>query len=182
MKDRFVAVRDLVYRQMPNHLYHNFNHAIDVYNVATELAEAEGVDSYGVMVLQNAGLTHDAILIPGYSDNEEQTAKFVEARLPGLGYSSKETQDISNLIPPTKYPTNPEGLMQEIICDADTANVGRKDFFEKSHLVFTEMGLPREKWTEAQKGFLKGHQFYTDSAKRIYGPGKERNIQLLGGV
>lgn len=181
-KDRINAVRDLSYRQMPNHLYHNFNHAVDVYNVATELAKAEGIGTKNTELLQTAAWLHDIILISKYTNNEEQSALLAENHLPlFFGYSVGEANEVGKLIRATKYPTEPKGLLQEIICDADVANVGRKDFFEKGYAVFMELGIPREKWNDMQRGFLKGHKFYTDSAKKIYGPGKERNIQLLEG-
>jgi predicted metal-dependent HD superfamily phosphohydrolase len=179
--DKLVAVRDFAYRYMPNHLYHNFNHAVDVYNIVTELAEAEGVRPWETELLQTAAWFHDMVFLPGSPENEEHSAGLAKHyMISNKGFTMYHADVVADLIMATKYPTNPKGRLQEILCDADTVNVGREDFFEKSYAVFMEMRLPHEKWTGAQIEFLKDHQFYTESAKKIYGPGKDRNIRILG--
>ncbi len=173
-ENKLIQIRNTVYQTMPNKLYHNFLHAVDVEEVAKQLCEMEKVSLEKTYLVRSGAWLHD--IIP---TSEELSAKFSEEYLQKLGYSSIQIDIVSDMILATKYPTKPQGILQKIICDADTANVGRSDCFEKGKLVFMEMGIPTEKWNSVQETFLVGHQFYTDSAKQLYQKGKEENIGLL---
>ena len=46
--------------------------------------------------------------------------------------------------------------------------------------VRLELGLPEgNKWHQQQLGFLRGHEYHTEIARKLRNPGKATNIQKL---
>lgn len=165
---------------MPKLPYHNFRHAIDVYAAANTLALLGEVNYEDRFLLKTSALLHDIIVVPGLKDNEERSAEFARQYLPKIGYSSDQTEKVGRLILATKMPQNPNGFLEQVLCDADLDNLGRPDFFELGEKVRAELGLPNnEKWYQIQMQFLKNHQYHTEVARKLRNPGKVANIQRL---
>src|SRR5687768_9661467 len=122
MNNELVKVMGVVQAMMPDLPYHIQHHAFDVYSVETLLAALEGVNGEDRLVLQTAALIHDAIFKVGSKQNELETAEFAALYLPTIGYSQVQAYRAANLVLATEYPTKPTCLLEEIICDADTAN------------------------------------------------------------
>jgi len=160
--------------------YHNFQHALEVWCASREYGMFNGLEEKDRFLLESAALLHDVVYVVNACDNEEKSAKFARKWLPMLGYHSNDIERISRLILATKWPTNPQNLLEEIICDSDLDNLGRLDFFEKSNNLLLEWGIQnRREWYERQLGFLENNQYYTYWAKKLREPGKQRNIQKL---
>ncbi len=160
--------------------YHNFNHALDVYTAVQTLGTMENVSKEEMFILENGALLHDIIMIPARVDNEEKSAEFAQRYLPILKYPQKYIEKVSKLILATKMPTKPNTLLEKIICDADTDNLGREDFFYKGEQVREELGVTdMKKWYENQIKFLEGHRYYTESAKTLRDATKQKNIEKI---
>jgi len=160
--------------------YHDFNHEVDVYSSVSVLAGMENLSQEDRFVLKTSALFHDALFKPGYQYNEEVSAKWAKRCLPHLGYSGEQTEKVKRLILATKMPTHPGNLLEKIICDADLANLGRDDFFERGEALRMELGAENgKKWYESQKKFLESHEYYTASAKYLWDEGKKKNIEEL---
>ena len=165
---------------MPKLPYHNFGHAIDVYSAASTLALLGGVGYENRFLLKTAALLHDIVVVPGLRDNEERSAEFASQYLPKIGYSSDQTEKVGKLVLATKMPQNPNGFLEQVLCDADLDNLGRPDFLELGEKVRVELGLPNnEKWYQQQIQFLRNHQYHTEIARKLRDPGKAANIQRL---
>ncbi len=165
---------------MPKLPYHNFRHAIDVYSATNTLALLGEVDYEDRFLLKTAALLHDIIVVPGLKDNEERSAEFARRYLPKIGYSSGQSEKVGKLVLATKMPQNPNGFLEQVLCDADLDNLGRNDFFELGDKVRLEFGLPdNEKWYQQQMKFLRNHHYYTDIARKLRDSGKAANIQKL---
>lgn len=160
--------------------YHNYIHSLDVADVCGRRAIDERVGEDGIYHLKSAGYLHDIIVVPDKTDNEEQSVKFANKILPQFGYSAKSIDIISRLIMATKQPTNPSGILEMIICDADIDNIGRDDFFECAEKCRIEMGKSNEEWygTIVPK-FLAGAKFYTTSAQKERNAGLKSNIEKI---
>jgi len=177
------VVRDL----MPKLPYHNFSHAIDVYSAVNTFAFLDGVNNEDRFLLKTSALLHDVIFVPGSKDNEERSAEFARQYLPKIGYSSEQTQRVGQLILATKMPQNPRDYLECLLCDADLNNLGREVFFELGEKLRLELGLPEGvKWYQQQLGFLQGHEYHTEIARKLRNSGKATNIQklkkMLGGT
>jgi uncharacterized protein len=78
-------------------------------------------------------------------------------------------------------PQTPYNLLEEIMADADLDVLGREDYFVRNELLRREIAaygrtVSDEEWRLEQIEFLKGHVYFTDAAKKLRQPGKERNI------
>lgn len=170
------VARDL----MPKLPYHNFSHAIDVYSAVNTFALLDSVSNEDRFLLKTAALLHDIIVVPGTKDNEERSAEFARQYLPKIKYSSEQTQRIAQLIIATKMPQNPQDYLERLLCDADLDNLGREDFLELGEKVRLELDLPEGNiWYQQQLGFLKGHKYHTEIARKLKDSGKATNIQKL---
>lgn len=165
---------------MPKLPYHNFRHAIDVYTAANTLSLLGEVNYEDRFLLKTSALLHDIIVVPGLKDNEERSTEFARQYLPKIGYSPDQTEKIGRLILATKMPQNPNGFLEQVLCDADLDNLGRPDFFELGEKVRAELRLPNnERWYQIQIQFLKNHQYHTEVARKLRNSGKAANIQRL---
>ncbi|HIH14932.1 MAG TPA: hypothetical protein HA360_05425 [Nanoarchaeota archaeon] len=173
----------LVGAMMPDLPYHNFGHAVDVYLASMRLAKLSSLSPEQTLIVGSAGLLHDAILIPTAKDNEERTAEFARRYLPGIGYSTRQIEQIASLILATKIPTAPKNILQEILCDADLDNLGRDDFLIKNEAVRKELGIPEgEGWYTSSLQFLKNHTYYSTAAVKLRDEGKKKNMAKLGAI
>jgi hypothetical protein len=93
--------------------------------------------------------------------------------------------EVAGCIMATRLPRNPSGLLQEILCDADTFNFGTKEFKKTNELVFTELQnasevpLSRRKFDERTLQLLKDHEFYTSYCKEELKEEKKANQKKL---
>ena len=176
----FASVISVVQAVMPSLPYHNFGHAMDVYTATRRLGSLTRISSEDLILLETAALLHDGILIPGAKDNEERTAEFARRYLLTLGYTLKQVDTIASLILATKIPTAPQGILQEILCDADLDNLGRDDYFVRNDEVRREIGIPAGKeWWASSLQFLQTQRYYTRAAQTLREKGKERNKKKL---
>ncbi|MFC1753829.1 HD domain-containing protein [Thermoproteota archaeon] len=178
-EEKLQTINKVVKECMRPYQYHNYTHAVDVYNTTQQLTSLGNINGNNRFLLETAALLHDVIYIVGNNDNEERSADFARIYLPQLDYSSDEIETVSKLILATKMPQQPEDFLEKIICDADLDNLGRPDFFEKGESLRQELELPSEGWYKCQMGFLTGHKYHTPMARELRGKGKEKNIYLL---
>jgi uncharacterized protein len=165
---------------MPNHPYHNHKHAHDVFYSASRLAKMEGLGIEDRLILMLGALNHDIIFVQGAKDNEEKSAEFARKYLATLGCTPYVTETAAKIILPTKMPTTPNTLLEKILCDADSDNLGRKDFLERGEEVRRELGITDEKkWYQMQYKLLSNHKYYTASAQKLRGAGLEENKRIV---
>ena len=160
--------------------YHNFNHALDVWSVARGYGWYHRLDETERFVLESAALLHDVVYAVGANDNEEKSVAYANHWLPMLEYEDRQLEDIGKLVLATKWPTKPKNLTEMIICDSDLDNLGREDFLDKSLLLLKEWNIPQNlDWYKKQLELLENNHYYTDIAKFMREPGKEKNIAKL---
>ena len=160
--------------------YHNFRHETEVYLASARLADLENVDDERRFLLKTAALLHDIIYVIGRNDNEERSAEFAREYLPKIGYLGKQAEEVGELILATKMPQTPKNLHEKIICDADLNVLGRDDFFRWNKKLRNELVIQEGAgWYRGQIEFFKSHQYHTESARRLRGEGKKRNIEKL---
>ena len=167
----------------PGLQYHNMEHLIDVSNSCKRYALLEGLNPHNIFILETAGLLHDIIYVPRKEDNEEKSVEKSKDILLRLNYSREEIKEVSRLILATKYPTNPQDILEMIICDADLDNLGRDDFFRKCELFRLEKKTDKKKWySKISVNFLSQMRYYTASAKRLRVAKLKENLKKLKGL
>tara|TARA_Y100000310_G_scaffold334725_1_gene415090 strand:- start:952 stop:1524 length:573 start_codon:yes stop_codon:yes gene_type:complete len=172
--------REFASKNMEDHPYHNFPHAIDVAEIAMKLGEQEGLGEEPIFLLGTAGYLHDTGYIVGRPDNEAQSVIINRPFLVEAGYTVPQIKEVDGMILATKIPTNPQNHMEQIICDADVDNLRREDFFEKGEALSQEFKVTdKNAWNKQSHGFLTTHQYYTQSARTRRGAGFRRNLSKL---
>ena len=181
---KLAKVKEFARDKMPNLPYHNFDiHVEDVFEMAGRYAEMEKVDGEGTFLLGTGAYLHDVAQVVFAKDNEEQSVYLSKPFLEEIGYNTGQIEAVSGIIMATKLPTNPNTLLQKIICDADVDNLGRSDFFEKGDKLRQEFGVEdRKAWLKQSLGFVKDHEFYTESARSLRSEGLKANIEQLNRI
>ncbi len=168
------VMTDLKTKLSENYLYHDARHTLDVIIEATAIAQREGVSGEDVFALQTAALFHDSGFLVQRKDHEEASVVYFKKWAEGQ-LNEEQIELISGLILATKMPQRPNGLLQQIICDADLDYLGRYDFETIAECLYLEMKACNEidnhhTWNEIQVKFLSAHQYHTTSSKTLRGP------------
>ncbi len=164
--------------------YHTPDHTRSVIKEAENLAKYEGVDERSLELLCVAAAWHDCGYLGGPLNHEEESCHLVMRHLPDFGFNKTQTGKICEIIMATKISNNPEGLLQEIICDADLHYLGTRDYEHIANLLYWELknfGLINspDEWIEKQIDFLINHRFHTKTAKNLYDNQKQINLEHL---
>jgi predicted metal-dependent HD superfamily phosphohydrolase len=165
--------------------YHNLGHTQEVVEAAEEIASAENVSNEDLEILLLAAWFHDTGYTQTYDEHEAESAAIADRFLSEKGFPETRKKEVIQLILATKYPPNPESLLEEIICDADTYSLGTADYMDKNQKIRQEWlevhGSEYEdrEWLEMSIAFLQKHRYFTDFAKRNLEDGKLRNIKNL---
>ncbi len=179
------AVLDKMERELPGGLYyHNIKHTIDVITEVELIGWAEGVTEKEVLLLKTAALFHDAGHIESYDGHEEAGVRFARRVLKKYDYTNDELDTIEELIMATKMPPEPKNLLEEIICDSDLDYLGRSDFVPVSNLLYNELKERNmvgsiDEWNRLQIKFIRKHQYYTETARKLREVNKRRQIERL---
>ena len=90
---------------------------------------------------------------------------------------------IDGCIMATQLPHHSTTLAEEIICDADTYNLGTKDFRITDGLLKKEWQLrvntPDENWDSNKLNMLINHKYFTSYSKELLKKGKQENIAVV---
>ena len=151
---------------------------------AEKLSEMEGVNGMDVNLIKTAALFHDIGFVETYDGHEKVSIEFAKDILPGYGYSEKDISQIAGMIKSTEIPQSPNNHLEMILADADLDYIGRDDIFiigqrlQYEWKIIGKISTLRE-WHEKQLEFLKTHQYFTQSAKKLRNKQKLKNIHEL---
>lgn len=164
---------DLLKNKLPGHLaYHNVPHTKNVVTAVKKIAMGEKVGEEDTLLLQTAAAFHDTGFTETYFSNEPIGSKIAMVNLPKFGYNQEQITKISNLILATAFPQKPNTELDKILCDADLAYVGQKNFIEiadglKSEFLYAEVIKSEIDWLKLQVTFLENYKFHTKTAKKM---------------
>ncbi len=179
----FKTIANAAYRAVeeiaPKNPYHNLEHNLDVANTAWMLAKRESMSDHDAFLAWLSGVFHDAIYEQGKEDNEERSAQFAKDTLLKLGVSEGDALQVYCGIIPTKVPQCPKSRLEECVCDADIANMGRPDFPVKSEKLRTEWGIDPETWTRKSAEILHCIRYRTEAGRTLFEEGRLANIRYL---
>jgi len=165
--------------------YHRVEHSIDVVRDATIIGQAEGIKGDDLLLLKTAALLHDSGFLKSTYQNEVHGCQIAEGILPDYGYSPEQIKIIEGMILATSIPQKPTNLLEEIICDADVAYLGKIDAFAHAENLRREMKEVNDctfsdiEWIDFQLNFLKSHNFFTIYAREYLTPGKKQYVKTL---
>ena len=179
---RYIFAR-LARELSPYLTYHSFFHTKDdVLPAAIRLGRASAIGPENCLLLETAALYHDSGFLLSYNDHEQYSILIARETLPDFGYSAEQIESVAELIAATRMPQRPNGLLQELLCDADLDLLGRDDFMSLNRKLLQEIShysgraVKEEDWLASQTIFLTNHHFFTPAARELRSSGKWRNI------
>lgn len=164
-------------------VYHNYKHTYETANEARQLGELHELAPDELQDLELAAWFHDTGYVNEYEGHEEESVRFATDWLQERNYPAERISIIAECIMATKHGTPPESLLQEIIKDADMANIGKETFFATAELlrveweIFNEKFFSDQEWAQFQMDFLLSTSFYTAKAQHKYAEQLGLNIQ-----
>jgi predicted metal-dependent HD superfamily phosphohydrolase len=181
------AATDIILNKVSKRVvYHNLDHTKGVVKACTEMADHYRLDDEDRAALLIAAWFHDTGFSSGHSEGHENAGillmeEFLQQRRADEAFTEK-TADI---IAATKLPVHPEGLLQQIICDADSFHLGTDDFKKTNQLLRKEMNdfwgknIDKKEWRKINIDFIEHHQYFTDYCRTKLAPLKQQHLQEL---
>ncbi len=169
----------------PALVFHNLEHTQNVVKRTQEIAGHYKVSENDMLVLFAAAWFHDTgHLFTEPSKHEEMSVDIMKKFMKDHDVDEKTINSIAECIMATKVPRNPNTLLEEIICDADTYHLGTKEFKETNRRAMEETRLKTGemdpvKFDEGTISMLQDHRFYTAYARELQDKRKEKNLKKL---
>lgn len=166
-------------------LYHNLDHTKEVVIRAKEIAEQYNLNDRQQFILLASAWFHDTghLLCEDLAIHEEMSVEIMREYFREKTIDESIVRCIEKCIMATKMPVNPQTLLEQILCDADTFHVGTPEFFSIDQSVWNELELRLcmsiQCRVEKSILFLKAHQFYTSYCQKKLYDGKVKNLSFL---
>jgi predicted metal-dependent HD superfamily phosphohydrolase len=168
-----------------NLLYHSIDHTKKVVDRANEIAAHYELSETDITVLNIAAWFHDTgHLYTNPISHEEKSIELMKEWLADKGDYTELVDDIELAILATKLSTQPTGLVQEIVKDADTYHFGLPEFKKQDKLMKKEMELRNlgtmvMDWQRNTISLLESHQYFTSYCKELLDAGKQKNMAKI---
>lgn len=166
-------------------IYHNLQHTKKVVSRAKEIACHYNLIESDMLIVQVAAWFHDT----GYlwaepAMHEEKSAELMKDFMKNFPGEEELVTGIKECIMATKATVRPMNLLQQIMVDADTYNLGTKEFNTTNYQVYKEhtarnSNVSMRDWNRQALKFLKNHQYYTSYCKELLCETKKKNIKKL---
>jgi len=166
-------------------VFHNLEHTQHVVKHTKEIAGHYKVSENEMLILFAAAWFHDTgHLYTEPSKHEPMSVEVMKKFMKDKVEDQQTIDAIAGCIMATKMPRNPQTLLEEIICDADTYHLGTKDFKKTNKQAFEESSLRLNesdpvKFNEATIEMLQTHRFYTSYCRELLDKRKKKNLKKL---
>jgi predicted metal-dependent HD superfamily phosphohydrolase len=183
-------IRELFRDELPDGVkYHNADHTLHptkgVVAVANHLAILENISEHDRELLIAAAYFHDAGYVREYGKNEPIAARMAGRILKLIGYKPDEVEKVQKMILVTDPEVEPETHVEKILRDADLDGLGREDFLKMDERLREGRRIrgidvsDDVTWYRSTLEFLRKHQYYAESQKKLREKGKQKNIKRL---
>jgi len=173
-------------RTGPELLYHNLVHTREVVEASQIMRAFYKLPAEEDKALQIAAWWHDVGYLFGPPEgHEERSARMAREFLTGYNTDESLIRKVEYCIMATRMPQKPNGLMEEIICDADLFHLGSSAFKQNSKMLRKEIelisGSPMKgsDWRFATINLLERHHYFTGFAQERLNEGKRKNLEEL---
>jgi len=167
----------------PNLIYHNLDHTRKVVERTQEIAAHYQLNEADMQAVYVAAWFHDVgQLFAEISVHEEKGVELMKDFMQQQGAEQALTDTVAGCIMATKMPHEPKGLLQEILCDADTYHFGTGDFKKTNKDIRKEYKLRNYNtflidWEKNTLELLERHRFFTSYCQVLLQEGKQKNIE-----
>jgi predicted metal-dependent HD superfamily phosphohydrolase len=173
-----------IQNQNPALLYHNLEHTEKVVHRTYEIAANYSFDEKEISILSAAAWFHDTGHLFGKAiHHEARSISIMRTYLQTKQVDKKIIDAVEGCILATELPQNPKTLLEEIVCDADTFNLGTKEFFDTDRLLKKEVELRGDiridNWEKNTLDLLTKHRYFTPYCQALLNKGKQENIEIV---
>lgn len=171
--------------QNPALVFHNLEHTLAVVEHTKEIAGHYYLSENDMMAVYVAAWFHDTgYLFTGSNHHEEKSVELMRVFLKDFTQDEKLVNKMEECILATHAPGKHEGLLQQIICDADTYHLGTREFKAANRWVREEHNssgvlMNEQEWAVKTKAFMDAHQFYTKYCKDLLNKRKKKNMKKI---
>jgi predicted metal-dependent HD superfamily phosphohydrolase len=130
---------------------------------------------------------HDAVYLPGVSNNEDQSAQLARTALSSGAVPREVADRVAALVLATRHASVPSGPDEQLICDIDLSILGREpgifDAFElriRREYAWVPEPMYRHERSAVLSGFLRRNSIYqTDQFRVRYEASARANLNRL---
>lgn len=172
-------------KSINNHVYHDVGHTKEVVESAGIIGKASGLSNTDLEMVLLAACFHDVGYLDKIEGHEEASTKYAQDFLEKEKYDPVKIEKIKKCILSTKVPQQPGNLLEEVLCDADLAHLGKKNFKSRNNLFREEFEfhfgrpLTEYEWLKKTVDFLIQHKFFTQYASNEFEEQKQKNLKKL---
>lgn len=179
-------VRKFLLAKLPeNRYFHNIDHARTVANAVVEIGLHCSVSKEELSVLTVAAWFHDTGYCFEYSGHENSSMDIAGKFLSSENCNEWFISKVLNCISATRYPQQPNGLLEQVICDADLYHFSEASYEVIVNKLRMEWARVLKKkytdyeWNTMNLELLINHNFFTNYGKEVLEVRKQRNITML---
>jgi hypothetical protein len=148
-----------------------------------EIARNYAFSETELFILSAAAWFHDTgHLFGGVKLHELRGVRIMEDFFETKRLQKGTIDKIRDCICATKLLQTPASLLEEVICDADTYNLGTRDFIKNDKLLKKEYELRNidvYNWEKKTLNLLLTHKFFTQYCQALLNGVKEKNIEIV---
>ncbi len=165
--------------------YHNLEHTRKVVSRTKEIAGHYNLIENDMLIVHAAAWFHDTgYLTAEPAVHEEKSVEVMRDFMKDYTADEEMLQSIADCILTTKANVKPVNLLQEILADADTYNLGTKEFNTTNYQVYKEYTfrngyISMLEWNKRSLKFLLSHHYYTTYCSELLMETKKKNIKKI---
>jgi predicted metal-dependent HD superfamily phosphohydrolase len=161
------------------------DHTREVVEAAQEIGRQSGLGDKEMETLLIAAWLHDVGYRDGRVNHERTSMHIARTFLEEQGVGEKRIEKVLQCIAATEMPQRPQGLLAEVMCDADLYHLATDQYAEKTELLRQEVSLltgekvSKRKWLYGNKLFYEKHHYFTEYGRTVLEPRKQANLQRI---
>jgi predicted metal-dependent HD superfamily phosphohydrolase len=163
-------------------VYHNWNHTEQVVENAVRISNHYQLTDQNFFIVIAACWFHDIGYFYDCNQHESKGISLAADFLKEKGIDQQIIDKVGGCIKATMMPQRPEGLLQQIVCDADLFHLGSDSFKERNKLMrkeaeaFFNKKIDKVEWTAKTITLFKAHHFHTDFCQDLLNAKKAENL------
>lgn len=167
------------------YVYHDLQHVREVVMACREIGLTYELRDNDLEKLILAAWFHDSGFDKGPDNHETRSCENVARFLSSYDYPPDQLRQIEACIMATKMPQSPDGILEQILCDADLSHLGDKTYWDRCSKVRQELIFTRNKvmtdheWVDFELNFLLSHHYHTPVARELFNKRKLKHISQL---
>jgi predicted metal-dependent HD superfamily phosphohydrolase len=168
-------------------IYHNLQHTEQVVQNVIRIADHYQLSERDYFVVVAASWFHDLGYLFDCRQHEAKGAELAAEFLKDKGLADDIILDVKGCILATKMPQHPEGLLQQIVCDADLFHLGSDSFKVRNKLMrmeveaFCDKQIDKAEWRTKTIALFKTHHYHTDFCQNLLNNKKAENLAEMEG-